>query len=192
MIDEDATFEAFNYYSYDLKPKSDKPILTTCDLCSAFRETTKHSYHLLCQSCAQKGRKHTEETKRFMSKNHFNRGKYGEDSSNFKGGFCTNCPQEYMRVYHKKWAKTINGKNAILKHSVERRKLGYTLLMPLVEGEVAHHVTDEYVIGVPANVHQQLSGGKRKKHRTLVLLWLKANDKKKYIKVLCVLAKQHL
>jgi hypothetical protein len=59
--------------------------------------------------------------------------------------------------------------------------------MPLAEGEVGHHVTNEYVIGIPADVHNSI-GGRRKKHRMLVLQWLKANDKKKYKLVLSMLA----
>lgn len=83
------------------------------------------------------------------------------------------------------------GKNIARNRATAKRKreLGYTLLMPLAEGEVGHHVTNEYVIGIPKKDHNSI-GGRRKKHRTLVLQWLKANDKKKYLKVLCVLAKQ--
>jgi hypothetical protein len=61
--------------------------------------------------------------------------------------------------------------------------------MPLEEDEVGHHVTDEYLIGVSKEVHEKFSGHTRKKHRTLVLQWLKTHDKKKYNLVLCVLAK---
>lgn len=73
-----------------------------------------------------------------------------------------------------------------------RRQLDYTLIMSLKNGEQGHHVTNEYVIGVPAKVHQSFSGSTRRKHRTLVLQWLKVNDKKKYKKVLSVLAQEPL
>lgn len=75
------------------------------------------------------------------------------------------------------------------RHSAKRRRqLGYTLLMPLEDGEVGHHVTDEYVIGISKDVHKKLSGYKRKKHRELALEWLKDNDKKKYEIVVSALA----
>jgi hypothetical protein len=97
-----------------------------------------------------------------------NFGKRGEGTSRFKGG-----------------KKLRNAR----KNAKRRRELGYTLLMPLAEGDEGHHVTNEYVIGIPAEVHSSI-GGSRKKHRTRVLQWLKDNDKKKYLKVLCVLAKE--
>lgn len=81
------------------------------------------------------------------------------------------------------WAKT---------KAKRKRDLGYMLLMPIKECEVGHHVTNEYVIGIPEEVHRLLSGHKRRKHRTLVLQWLKVNDKKKYKIVLCLLAKEQL
>ena len=60
------------------------------------------------------------------------------------------------------------------------------------QGEVGHHVSNEHVIGIPKEVHLSFSGHKRRKHRTLVLNWLKMHDKKKYKIVLCILAKQPL
>jgi hypothetical protein len=119
---------------------------------------------------------------------HPNFGKRGKVASNYIDGLRTEDPKEYMRLYHKKYLKTINGKNAILKNNAKRRReLGYTLLFSLAPGEVGHHVTNEYVIGIPEDVHVKLSGHSRKKHRRLALLWLKMHDKKKYKLVLCVL-----
>lgn len=71
-----------------------------------------------------------------------------------------------------------------------KRDLGYTHIFPVEEGDVGHHFTNECVGGIPAEVHQKLTGGSRKHHRTKVLQWLKANDKKKYKIVLCVLAEE--
>jgi hypothetical protein len=68
------------------------------------------------------------------------------------------------------------------------RQLGYNELIPLKDREIAHHITNADVIGIPNQIHQQLSGHKRKKHRTLVLQWLKINDKRKYKIALCALA----
>jgi hypothetical protein len=77
------------------------------------------------------------------------------------------------------------------KTKAKRRHLGHKLIYPVEEGEHGHHFTNEYVGGIPADVHDSI-GGSRKKHRTRVLQWLKANDKKKYKRVLCVLAKEPL
>jgi hypothetical protein len=113
------------------------------------------------------GYTHTEEEKALMHKNH----------------------ADYKEEKHPQW----NGGKKVVqrrKNAKRKRQLGYTLLMPLVDGEVGHHVTDEYVIGIPSEIHTTLGGGGRKNHRTKVLQWLKANNKKKYLKVLCVLAKE--
>jgi hypothetical protein len=144
------------------------------------RKTSKHAYHALCISCVNKGKKRTEETKVRMSaaqkgrtltekhKAKISAANKGENNHNYKGGKKVN------------WAKSA---------AKRKRQLGYTLLMPLAEGEDGHHVTNEYVIGIPADIHNSI-GGRREKHRMLVLQWLKTHDKKKYTKVLCVLAKQ--
>jgi hypothetical protein len=138
---------------------------------------------------AHKGKHPTEETKRHMSSRHPTEetkalisaamkgkrnpwfGKRGKDAANFKGGKKAG------------WARA---------RAKRKRNLGYTLLALVKEGEVGHHVTDNEVLGIPAEVHLCFSGYTRKKHRTLVLQWLKANDKKKYKLVLCILAKQPL
>jgi hypothetical protein len=59
--------------------------------------------------------------------------------------------------------------------------------MPLTDGEVGHHVTNEYVIGIPADVHNSI-GGRRQKHRVLVLEWLRSNNKTKYVLAVSALA----
>lgn len=124
--------------------------------------TTKHKAKI---SIALKGRKLSEEHKVAIRKNHTQ--EKGKNNPNYKGGILL------------AWKRA----------NAKRKKLGYILLMPLKEGEDSHHITDEYVIGIPADVHNSI-GGRRKKHRTIVLQWLKIHDKKKYNKVLCVLAKQ--
>lgn len=45
MIDEEATFEKFGYYSYDLKPKSSKKLIAVCDNCGKTRVLRKRQYH---------------------------------------------------------------------------------------------------------------------------------------------------
>ena len=122
------------------------------------------------------GYKHTNKEKALMSaakkgENNHNYGNRGEESTNYKGG----------------------KKVAIARRNAKRKRdLGYDLLMPLEEGEVGHHITNEDIIGIPKEVHVRFSGLKRQKHRTFILQWLKANDKKKYKLVLCTLAKQSL
>jgi hypothetical protein len=197
MILEEATKEAFDYYSTDLTYGSDMPILAACELCGAFRVLKRCDYCSLCISCAQKGRilteehkakigaalkgkKRTAETKaricvinkgKTRTEEHKAnisaalKGKFGEKSNAWKGG---------KKVY----IARANGK---------RRELGHKLLMPLANGEVGHHFTDEYVLGIPAEVHESI-GGRRRRHRMKVLQWLKANDKKKYDLVVAVLA----
>lgn len=75
MILEEETYEKFGYYSRDLKPKSHRYILITCDDCGKIREIQKASYHPLCKSCVKKGirhplfgKHHSAETKRKQSK----------------------------------------------------------------------------------------------------------------------------
>ena len=54
MIDEEATFKAFGYYSYELSKGSGKSILAACDDCGKVRETSKSGYHALCRKCCRK------------------------------------------------------------------------------------------------------------------------------------------
>ena len=67
VIDETATFEKFGYYSTDLKVHSHKLIIVRCDKCNTSRERPKYCYTSLCGSCARKGLKRTEETKKKIS-----------------------------------------------------------------------------------------------------------------------------
>jgi hypothetical protein len=53
MILEEATHEAFGYYARDLKHKSNKPIIATCDECGKVRITSKNAYCELCLSCCR-------------------------------------------------------------------------------------------------------------------------------------------
>ena len=57
MIDEEATFEKFGYYSTDWAPKSNKKIVAVCDDCGKVRVAKKQAYHALCLSCVSKGAK---------------------------------------------------------------------------------------------------------------------------------------
>jgi hypothetical protein len=141
---EDATFEAFGYYASEFKPHSSKPILASCEFCGKFGITTKRGYHTFYHSCSavlggkQEGKQRTEEYKANMSAAHKGKG-CGENNPNWRGG--SKITRARGRANHK--------------------ALGYALLMPLAEGEVEHHVTNEYVIGIPAEVYNSI-GGRRK------------------------------
>jgi hypothetical protein len=162
MILGDAIKEAFGYYDSELLLHSHKPILVTCEYCGKFRLIEKRQYRTFCKSCIIKitppalGCIRSKETKAKISAARL--GKYvGEKNPNYNGG------------------KELAGK----RHSASRRQLGYSPLLSLTEGEVGHHITDVYVIGIPKEAHNNI-GGNREKHRAKVLEWLKVNDKRKY------------
>jgi hypothetical protein len=203
VIFEEATFDTFGYEVRNLSPKSTKFVIAVCNDCAKVRTVRRYAYHELCSSCshkgntsghgnegktltketkalisaANKGKTFTEEHKKNISaahkgeKNHMF-GKIGIKHHNYKGG---------KKEKYKRYRKTAKGKiNNAKVHAKRRQCLGYTLLVPLAEGEVGHHFTDEYVIGIPRKVHETLCGYSRKKHRALILKWLKENDPKKY------------
>lgn len=144
-------------------------------------------------SISETGKRLSEETKALIRKN--GPDKYGKNNPNF-GKHLTEehkfkiseALKREKSPFYKGGKKAANARS----RSKRKRQLGYTLLMPLQYGEVGHHVTNEYVIGVPIKVHCSFGGNSRKKHRTRVLQWLKTHDKKKYKMVLCVLAQQPL
>ena len=100
---------------------------------------------------------HTEATKRKISK--ALEGKTGEKASRWKGG-------KKLRISRS--------------NAKRKRQLGFTPVLSQNSGEVWHHFTNDYVIGIPEEVHNKC-GGRRQKHRRLVLEWLKQNDKVKYL-----------
>lgn len=67
MILRKETFEQFGYDPEQLKPYSNKNVVIACDICGAVRIIQKSTYRPFCRSCAQKGRKHSEETKKKIS-----------------------------------------------------------------------------------------------------------------------------
>jgi hypothetical protein len=92
MINEQATFDKFGYYSTNLRPFSSKPVIATCDSCKCDREVKKHvgaksSVCIKCQRITQAkkigranrfGRKHTKETKEKIKESHLKLGRKGE------------------------------------------------------------------------------------------------------------------
>lgn len=54
MIDEERTLELFGYTSDELKPKSAKKIVATCEECGSNRILPKQAYRDICQHCAAK------------------------------------------------------------------------------------------------------------------------------------------
>jgi hypothetical protein len=211
VILEEATKEAFGYYAKDLSRGSDKPVLATCELCGEFRVLTKNNYHTFCRSCAKKGNqytfgyKHTDKAKALMSaaqKGNINGLGYKHtDKAKARIGAAQKGKEiaEKTRAllsaaqkgkYMGKTRWNYNGGKKLSNarsHAKRKQQLGYKLLMPIEDGEVGHHVTDEYVIGVPEETHKQFCGYSRKKHRTRIFEWLKVNDKKKFSLVYIVL-----
>jgi excinuclease UvrABC ATPase subunit len=84
MIDEQETRLQFGYYSESLSRGSNKEVYAICDDCGFTRIMKFNSYNTTkgrCQSCTHKGKHHTEETKRKISKNHVDNS--GENHSMF-------------------------------------------------------------------------------------------------------------
>lgn len=95
MIDEEATFKKFGYYSWDLTAGSDKKVIAKCERCGNTRQVRKRTCNpLLCMSCVRKGRIVSEETRRKMS-----RIRKGNKNSNWRGGkikcTCLVCGKEF-------------------------------------------------------------------------------------------------
>ena len=130
MILEEETFKKFGYYSKELSYGSNKKIIAKCDNCGKIRESSKHNYHNLCISCAQKGkhfseehkqkirefqkgRHHTEETKQKMreakhniskeTKQKMKEGHLGERNPNFG--------KHFSEEYKQKISDGISGEN---------------------------------------------------------------------------------
>jgi len=207
MILEDATYEAYDYYPRELSHGSGKPIIAVCTQCGKETVTSKDHYRCFCSSCSHtlgevhKGKCLTEDHKEKIRESH-----KGTKNPNF-GKQYTNKEKQKLSESHKgshhskdtklkigkahKGEKAYNykgGKRLAQKRTdAKRRKLGSTFLLPLNPGEVGHHVTDEYVIGIPSEVHRRFGGYERERHRALVLQWLKVNDYRKYNLVLEVL-----
>lgn len=93
MILEQETYNRYGYRSSDLKPKSNKPIVVTCDLCGNVRVVAKHNYRPHCKSCSYKCRKHG--THPNMK---------GENNPNWKGGkvkqVCKSCGAAFFTTHY--------------------------------------------------------------------------------------------
>lgn len=85
MIDEYWTWKFYGYHSYELTHGSGKPIVAVCDECCQYRIVNQCDYRDLCRRCVKLvkylsdntrdllsqshiGHKHTESTKKIMSK----------------------------------------------------------------------------------------------------------------------------
>lgn len=196
MILEEATKEAFGYYSTELMCRSNKPILATCELCGKIRLPRKSSYYTFCNSCSVflgkklKGNKDKIKCICLTCNKIFYVNSY--IIKNGKGKYCSKKCYGIAQRGKKSLLWRGGRKVSIAKSNAKRdRELGYTLLIPPDAGEVGHHLTNEHVIGIQKEVHERFANPSREKHRTLILQRLKANDKKKYEIVLCILANSH-
>jgi hypothetical protein len=77
MVDEEATFKEFGYYSKDLKLQSNKKVITICEKCGLVKSTKKQDSNKskICKNCRclslggyNKGVPMSEEQKRKLSK----------------------------------------------------------------------------------------------------------------------------
>jgi hypothetical protein len=170
MILELETFEKYGYYPSALKPQSNKHILAACDKCRKVRITSKNAYRTLCNSCANKGKKHTEETKAKMSaarkgrifteehKANISTALKGENNPNF-GKHLTE-EQKAKQSAIMKGAKSPNYKGgtkvAKARNDAKRRKFGHVPLNPYFEDSHSHHITHTFVIYIPKWLHQSV------------------------------------
>ena len=88
MINGKRTFEDFGYNSAILTHGSSKKVWRTCDCCGKDNVVIFNQCADLCRSCAAKGRRHSDESKRKMSKSKSGKnnpmfGTTGENSPNF-------------------------------------------------------------------------------------------------------------
>lgn len=110
MIDEEATFEKYGYYSTDWAPKSNKAIVAVCDDCGAVRYPKICDYRVLCIRCVKKTDSFVEkqradklgkllpEAQKQKIRDNAPRGK---DHANWKGGeiklVCKFCGKPYSQ-----------------------------------------------------------------------------------------------
>ena len=66
----------------------------------------------------------------------------------------------------------------------KHRGLGKQFILPIQDGEAAHHFINGFIIGIPKESHRHLPGTKgdrQKEHRSKVLRWLESNDRIKFL-----------
>ena len=125
MILEQATYRWFGYYPKDLKPKSDKKIMVSCNECGTIRIISKRSYHDLCTSCVKKGKHPSKKTRLrmnnsrklqkvqpFTGKHHsdstkekMSKMRKGELHPNWKGGISGKSYEECFNMTMIEWKK---------------------------------------------------------------------------------------
>jgi hypothetical protein len=177
MILSDATFEAFRHNACCLTWKSDAPIVTACERCGEFKVSTRHAYRTFCRSCSHVLGEQMKGTKN---------SNYGISMSEAQKALIsialTGFSHSKEAKKHMSAAKTgENHPNFGKSHIRSKQGSHYILLMPLKSGEIIHSISKKHAVGIPENVHQNFTGFFRtEKHRALILLWLKVNDKKKY------------
>lgn len=114
MIDEVQTLEKYNYTSEDLTFGSNKNVIAVCDECGYSRPVVYSSYvkrntNGICKSCAQMGKKLSEDHKRKISETRI--GKYiGENSP------------MYGKIHSEATKHKISEANTGKKHSEETKR----------------------------------------------------------------------
>ena len=179
MILEDATHEAYGYYPKDLTSQSAKPILATCDNCDKVRKIRYNAYRALCCSCSHKGLQAGDKNPMF------GRDRSGNKNPNWQGGLIERTCETCGKTFHVNKCELDHGfgkyccvscarkaqehpsgedssswtggsKAYNRRHTAKRRGLGHFLLNTSFECSEGHHVTHNYVIFIPAYMHQSI------------------------------------
>jgi len=64
--------------------------------------------------------------------------------------------EEYSKEYNKQWYKTDKGKIAKQKYNHNRRNLGFYPLNEYFKGSHAHHISQNFVIYIPEEIHRSV------------------------------------
>lgn len=165
MILYEATIKYKGYYVDRLHERSSKRICCSCDKCGRVRYVRKSDYRDLCQSCKQKNRILSEETKQKISKSSPNRsGKnnpmYGKDRSGNRAPFYNKHHTLESRIKNSCSSQEINIKdfNGFV-HNVRDHVLPInqcTQLNKRFFKSEGHHILSNVVIFIPKDLHRSI------------------------------------
>jgi len=64
--------------------------------------------------------------------------------------------KEEKAKYMKQYRQSIKGKIARIKDKAKRRQLGFIVLNEYFEGSEAHHISENFVIYIPTDIHKSI------------------------------------
>jgi len=64
--------------------------------------------------------------------------------------------KEEISIYMKKYNQSIMGKINHKKHDAKRRQLGFVLLNKPFDNCVAHHISENFIIHIPKEIHKSI------------------------------------